>query len=1217
MKLTPFRQGTAISLFLGSLLGGAAIAQGQTGTIIAGQTDARYQTDGQTQITGSAITNERTFYVGSGYYAGTNLSHYVAPFQLPNLGEGVFTEVRFFIQANDADTTWRIPVNLWTLPGARTSNATLSSDVRTADQNHNQRGNLVMESFLGSQTYGDTYRSTPPEGIESARLRAWFNDAYANGTNAGKHAFLRLSPRALTPAENSPLPETITSGFSICTADFVFGNAAIQPYLTYTFVPSSAGAPTIDSFTASSDRVFDGESVTLQWSVSGAETVYLDDGFGEFEVDAQDTYTFQPYFDSNLSLRAVNASGERIAMRTIEWKPLQAEIPGELYDARFSTDPSNGVVNASRSEDDFTDEQVFIGRAEGSSSVGHFVIPFRLPDLGPGSFGKANLHVLSMGVSGATPDANTNLFAIEGARSQPTTLNSDVCDGKQSPLTRGILVQPDYLNEQHSDPYTQVSTTEGAPQDILGEWLSDAYANGANGGKFVFLRLSPKSLNALTGAGFSVTTSDSPAAYDRPYLTYEFVPNAPQPPQITQFDSPNITIAPGWSTTISWNVSGADTVSIEPGIGPVGPQGSQAITPLQTTTYVLTTTNAAGTSTQSLTIGAGPMRYFRFIPVAARSSGRVSISEFQILDASGNRLSGATTGFTGNLNSASAANANDNSTSTYWDETLNHPLTLDFGSVRANAHSYRFATSGNANRDPLGWLVEGSPDGQQWVMLDQRSGYPTTNTRNTYITALALPYLGQSNANANPPYIASFSASKTLVEAGENITLSWSVLGSTSVTILPNIGSVASSGSTTVTVPANITYTLTATNSADNVSSQTTIATGTRYRYFRFVPTTFRSGPETGAVAISEFQILNQGTRVTGATATNPGGENFDGYGVPSQGNDGNLFTHWIDANKGTLVLDFGTERDANSYRIGLADSDLSWGDPTSWRIEASKTGSQWTVLDEQLNVEIPASGSARNQFLTSMMFTTTSTTPPPIVSFGANSTSINEGQSSTLQWNVTGATSVSINQGIDTVSTSGSRVVTPTTSTTYTLTADGAGGTTVTTAQIQVTPAPVISFSVSTQSILSGASATLSWNVTNATKVRIDQNIGYLAASGSMSVQPSADTTYTLTAEWAGGTRTATVAIEVNDPPPPPPPPALHPPFEVTSMNLDGTVCSMTWDSEPGAAYTIESSTDLVTWSVLVPHTPSQGESTTTSVDLSQTAHQGSPRLFMRVRAQ
>jgi hypothetical protein len=857
MKLSPFRQKTAASLFLGSLLGGAAVAQAQTGTIIAGQSDARYQTDGQTQIIGSAITDSRTFYVGSGYYAGTNLSHYVAPFQLPDLGEGVFTEVRFFIQANDANTAWRTPVNLWTLPGARSSDATLSSDVRTADQNHNQHGNLVMESFLGSQTYGDTYRSTPPDGIESARMSAWFNEAYANGANAGKHAFLRLSPRALTPAENSPLPETITSGFSICTADFVFGNATIQPYLTYTFVPSSAGAPTIDSFTASSDWIFDGESVTLQWSVSGAETVYLDDGFGEFEVGAEETYTFQPYFTSNLTLRAVNASGDRIAMRTIEWKPLQAEIPSELYDARFSTDPSNGVVNASRNEDDLTDEQVFIGRADGASSVGHFVIPFRLPDLGPGSFGKANLHVLSMGVSGTTPDANVNLFAIEGARSQPTTLNSDVCDGKQSPLTRGILVQPDYLNEQHSDPYSQASTAEGAPQDILGEWLSNAYANGANAGKFVFLRLSPKSLDALTGVGFSITTSDSASSYDRPYLTYEFIPNAPQPPQITQFDSPNLAIAPGWSTSVSWNVSGADTISIEPGIGPVGPQGLQTITPLQTTTYVLTATNAAGVSTQSLTIGAGPMRYFRFTPVAARSSGRVSIADFQILDASGNRISGGATEFTGPLNSASAANANDNNTSTYWDETLNHPLTLDFGSVRANAHSYQFATSGNANRDPLGWLVEGSADGDQWVTLDQRSAYPTPNTRNIFITALNLPYLGQSDANANPPHIASFSASKTLVEADEGITLSWSVLGSTSVTILPNIGSVASSGSTSVTVPANITYTLTATNSVGDVSSQTSITTGTRYRYFRFVPTAFRNGPETGGVAISEFQILN------------------------------------------------------------------------------------------------------------------------------------------------------------------------------------------------------------------------------------------------------------------------------------------------------------------------------------------------------------------------
>jgi hypothetical protein len=64
----------------------------------------------------------------------------------------------------------------------------------------------------------------------------------------------------------------------------------------------------------------------------------------------------------------------------------------------------------------------------------------------------------------------------------------------------------------------------------------------------------------------------------------------------------------------------------------------------------------------------------------------------------------------------------------------------------------------------------------------------------------------------------------------------------------------------------------------------------------------------------------------------------------------------------------------------------------------------------------------------------------PVISSFTASPATITQGQSSTLSWSVSGATSLSINQGIGTV-TGSSRVVTPSQTTTYTLTATNAGG--------------------------------------------------------------------------------------------------------------------------------------------------------------------------------
>jgi len=80
--------------------------------------------------------------------------------------------------------------------------------------------------------------------------------------------------------------------------------------------------------------------------------------------------------------------------------------------------------------------------------------------------------------------------------------------------------------------------------------------------------------------------------------------------------------------------------------------------------------------------------------------------------------------------------------------------------------------------------------------------------------------------------------------------------------------------------------------------------------------------------------------------------------------------------------------------------------------------------------------------FISSCGGVTPGTDPPAIDSFTASPASITEGSSSTLSWVVTGASTVSINQGIGTVDLSDSISVSPTTTTTYTLTANNSAGT-------------------------------------------------------------------------------------------------------------------------------------------------------------------------------
>ena len=84
---------------------------------------------------------------------------------------------------------------------------------------------------------------------------------------------------------------------------------------------------------------------------------------------------------------------------------------------------------------------------------------------------------------------------------------------------------------------------------------------------------------------------------------------------------------------------------------------------------------------------------------------------------------------------------------------------------------------------------------------------------------------------------------------------------------------------------------------------------------------------------------------------------------------------------------------------------------------------------------------------------TTNETTGRPVVaSFTVEPSTVERGQSATLKWSVTNATSVIIDHGIGAVDVSGQRTVVPADSTTYTLTARSENGSAAATATVNVT---------------------------------------------------------------------------------------------------------------------------------------------------------------------
>jgi hypothetical protein len=165
----------------------------------------------------------------------------------------------------------------------------------------------------------------------------------------------------------------------------------------------------------------------------------------------------------------------------------------------------------------------------------------------------------------------------------------------------------------------------------------------------------------------------------------------------------------------------------------------------------------------------------------------------------------------------------------------------------------------------------------------------------------------------------------------------------------------------------------------------------------------------------------------------------------------------------------------------------------------------------------------------------------PEIIKFEINPISISSGGAAILSWEVSNASSVSIDPGIGKTSTNGSEKVAPAATTTYTITASNKAGSTKATALLTVstavTPPPppsgsaglpvITSFSATPSSIGAGSSAVLNWSVTNATGAKIS-SIGNVATSGSSSVYPTTTTTYVLEAYNSTGQSSASTVITV-----------------------------------------------------------------------------------------
>lgn len=144
----------------------------------------------------------------------------------------------------------------------------------------------------------------------------------------------------------------------------------------------------------------------------------------------------------------------------------------------------------------------------------------------------------------------------------------------------------------------------------------------------------------------------------------------------------------------------------------------------------------------------------------------------------------------------------------------------------------------------------------------------------------------------------------------------------------------------------------------------------------------------------------------------------------------------------------------------------------------------------------------------------------PLTTQFVANPTNLRCGDSARLSWSTEESRRVEIS-GVGAVASSGEQLVTPKQTTTYTFTAAGPGGVETASARVNVDTGIRAQLNLSSDSAtlvtldgkeIKRGTATLSWNVENASRVEIS-GLGAVAASGSREVSPERTTTYTLRA--------------------------------------------------------------------------------------------------------
>ncbi len=503
--------------------------------------------------------------------------------------------------------------------------------------------------------------------------------------------------RALTPQATTTYTLTAFRGTKSVTATAVLAVDPPQP-------------PRIDRFTATPAAVLPGSASTLTWSVAGADAISIDQGVGPL-TGAASSLAVQPAAAAVFTLTASNSQGSVSATAQVTVLP-----PPPPQIAAFTATPA-GI------------------HAGDSSALAWSVTGARSLSISPGVgdvTGKQRVSVSPLETTAYTLTA-TNDAGASTAVALVTLL-------RQAPVIAAFAATPGAISA--GDTAVLAWSVTGAQTITLDHGLGD-----------VTLSQQQVVKPAADTTWRLTATSPDGVATAEATVTVSLLPR----PEILRFSTLPTTIGPGQGTTLSWGVSGATKLVLDPGGTDVSAKTGITLAPAQSTIYTLTASGAGGHSSVS-------------VPVTVLPNG------------------GATPTFTADPAVITAGE----STTLRWNAPGATGLTLDqgVGAVTGAALTLR-------------------PTASTTYLLTIR--YATG--------ALTLPATVTVNPAKPPPWVWGFAADVAQVRAGRSTTLRWAVGNAGAVSIDHGIGAVTPSGSVVVTPAEDTTYTLSAIGGATTVTA--------------------------------------------------------------------------------------------------------------------------------------------------------------------------------------------------------------------------------------------------------------------------------------------------------------------------------------------------------------------------------------------------------------